>query len=990
MSSVVVFSIILIEIMTGLVFPDYGDPQFQKKIADLEEFQILSPPSTPHVATLEEYKHRVDQYCGGFEKMLYQHLVQQYLSHRTPYRGLLLYHGLGSGKTCSAITIAEGFLAQNVIHTQRKGDAPVWVVLPQTLQDGFQQEIFQSSSLLKDTGIFDQCTGDSYRRMVFQAKGVDVEKKIVQLLRKRYKMMTYEGFASEVEDLKKKGVLNDVLMNKVIIIDEAHNLRTEETDKRYADALMEVATIGINTRIVLLSATPMYDKADEILWLLSVLMANDRRKFPISSSLFNKDGTKNVENFKILQQLASEYISYIKGTNPFTFAVRLSPKDSNLPIFTRPTWSKNIRDGLISSPMSEYQASIMATLKSGATSRQVANVCYPSNAKVAEKGFFGVFQRIDQQDPLQVKYTPNHMDALLPGEKLSSIAPKIDRICSFIRKSEGIVVIYSQYIWNGVLPMAIALEHMGFRRYGAPNILHEATIEDRITYPDIPSPNYCILSGDRTVMGNLSIPRILNKLKDRSNIHGKNIKVVIMSPVAGEGLSLRNVREVHVLDPWYHFNLLEQVIGRAIRTCSHTMLPVEERNVTVFLHAITNDEDDTVDMRSYEIAATKLAQTEEVHTLIRDHAMDCPLLNHVNFIPKSSFGFDVILRTSQGVAVPYHFGDAESQRPKCPHMPMEANGVTMRKEVFQHLIPTGLQRLRKFLMARPSETIWKPSTLIEHLQLHKTVARFILAEAIESTEFIPGFRLQEHRGTIRKVPITPVLNPSKVIISKLRHVVETHDKMDTIAQKSTKDSVVAIIDIYKAFEPSSWNTFAKKVLEYGSALPVAITRHVELLAAEGAFIKATELAALRSNQPYVGYIDIFDTTDLRGIIYEPSARVFREILPSEVETLKRSRREVQRPSNTELYGVLEPQKTKGGSVTFEIKLWLPEETVGKRRGVVCSSLKRDDIAKYLSNLKKDTTNDKEKKPTKDGLCLTLAEVLLRQNKLLVYPLWKPT
>lgn len=975
--------------MNDLVFPDHGDPQFQEKIAELEEFQILAPPPTPFVATLEDYKSRVDQYCGGFEKMLYQHLVQQYLSHRTPYRGLLLYHGLGVGKTCSAITIAEGFLSHNIIQKQRKGDSPIWVVLPQTLQDGFQQEIFQSASLLKDSDIFDQCTGDTYRRMVHHVKEADLEKKIVQWVRRRYKMMTYDGFASEVEDLKKKGILEEVLTNKVIIIDEAHNLRTEETDKRAADALLEVATTGVNTRITLLSATPMYDKADEILWLLSVLTANDGRTFPIQSSLYHSTGKRNEENFKLLRQLSSEYISYIKGTNPFTFAVRLSPKDSNIPIYTRPSWTRTIRDGLISSPMTSVQAETMSTLKkSDATFRQAANICYPSAAKVAEKGFFGVFERLDQQDPLQVKYIQSKKDALLPGPKLASIAPKINQICSLIRQSEGLVVIYSQFIWSGVLPMAIALEHMGFTRYGAPNIVRNATVEHRVTYPDIPAPTYCILSGDRTVMGNLSIPRIVDKIKDRSNIHGQKIKVVIMSPVAGEGLSLRNVREVHVLDPWYHFNLLEQVIGRAIRTCSHTMLPVEERNVTVFLHALTHEDQETIDLRSYEIAATKLSQTEEVQSLIKNHSMDCPLLKNVNFIPKSTFGFDVVLRTSRGVGVPYHFGDQDHHAPACKVMSKHSNQMTMRKEVVQHLVPTGLQRLRKFFLARPNESAWTADQLIEFLQLHKTVARIILAEAIESPEFIPGYRLQEHRKTIRKVPIPPQLTPSKVIISKQRKVVEIHDKMDTIAQKSTKDSIVAIIDIYKAFEPNSWTAFAKKVLELGSALPASISRHVELLANQGAFIRSRELPSLRNTAPYIGYINIFNSNALTGIVYDAANQLYRELLPSEVETLQRNRIEVQRPSNQMLYGVLEPQESKGEIKTFEIKLWLPEETAGKRRGVVCSSLNRNDILRYLSELKK--MDPEKKKPTKDSLCLTLGETLLRNNRLLIYPLWKPT
>ena len=48
---------------------------------------------------------------------IYQTLVQQYLSYETPYRGLLVYHGLGTGKTATAISLAEGLRGQMRINT---------------------------------------------------------------------------------------------------------------------------------------------------------------------------------------------------------------------------------------------------------------------------------------------------------------------------------------------------------------------------------------------------------------------------------------------------------------------------------------------------------------------------------------------------------------------------------------------------------------------------------------------------------------------------------------------------------------------------------------------------------------------------------------------------------------------------------------------------------------------------------------------------------
>jgi hypothetical protein len=51
-----------------------------------------------------------------FQLLIHQQVVRDYLNIYTPYRGLLLLHGLGSGKTCSSIAIAEGYEAKNPLY----------------------------------------------------------------------------------------------------------------------------------------------------------------------------------------------------------------------------------------------------------------------------------------------------------------------------------------------------------------------------------------------------------------------------------------------------------------------------------------------------------------------------------------------------------------------------------------------------------------------------------------------------------------------------------------------------------------------------------------------------------------------------------------------------------------------------------------------------------------------------------------------------------
>jgi hypothetical protein len=69
-----------------------------------------------------------------------------------------------------------------------------------------------------------------------------------------------------------------------------------------------------------------------------------------------------------------------------------------------------------------------------------------------------------------------------------------------------------------------------------------------------------------------------------NNKNGEKIKVILITKAASEGLDFKNIRQVHLLDPWYNLNRTEQTIGRGVRNLSHCQLPFEERNVEIYLH----------------------------------------------------------------------------------------------------------------------------------------------------------------------------------------------------------------------------------------------------------------------------------------------------------------------------------------------------------------------------------------------------------------------
>ena len=81
--------------------------------------------------------------------------------------------------------------------------------------------------------------------------------------------------------------------------------------------------------------------------------------------------------------------------------------------------------------------------------------------------------------------------------------------------------------------------------------------------------------------------KILNRFNHPNNVYGEKIKVFLVTAAGAEGISLRNIRQVHIMEPHWNMTRIEQVIGRAIRICSHTDLPKNEWIVDVYSYILS-------------------------------------------------------------------------------------------------------------------------------------------------------------------------------------------------------------------------------------------------------------------------------------------------------------------------------------------------------------------------------------------------------------------
>ena len=133
-----------------------------------------------------------------------------------------------------------------------------------------------------------------------------------------------------------------------------------------------------------------------------------------------------------------------------------------------------------------------------------------------------------------------------------------------------------------------------------------------------------------------------------NNFSGEIIKIFMITASGAEGISLHNVRYVHLIEPYWHPVRLEQVIGRARRICSHKNLPKEEQTVDVFLYLMTfsksqMESDDSIELRLkdrskidnltpltsdqalYEISNIKEDINKSILKAVKESSIDCLL-----------------------------------------------------------------------------------------------------------------------------------------------------------------------------------------------------------------------------------------------------------------------------------------------------------------------------------------------------------------------------
>jgi superfamily II DNA or RNA helicase len=691
-------------------YPDLDDPDFLSSIFKKREFYYHKIEQRNKLESYEEIKNYRDKNCTIDQIPKQQQIIlPTFINPNTPYTGIIVMHGVGTGKTMAAIQIAEQFKEQ-----VKKYNTKIYVLVPgPNTRENFRKELISSTgnTYLKTPEILEQMSKEDaeherriainhamnyYKIMshkTFHKRVLGekiVEKKVVG--NKKIKV-TYKR--KESGEYEREQVIDRItnMNNSILIIDEAHNI----TGNEYGEALNIIIKNSENLRIILLTATPMINHADEIIDLLNFIRPeNDkiqRDKIFTSDKSYLMKIKPNGLNY--LKEKAKGYISYYRGSIPYTFALRIDKgKIPNGLLFTpvikcymekfqRSVYDRaieNFEDTLdkASSAASNFifpalskdkktlignysNEGLNITLSQLSTDgpilkklineilfnntideKEEENLIYDNG----KKNITGLILKIPHIRKLSIKFYVilNNLKKLFATKKSKS---STGFIYSNLVKAGGIELFAETMIQNGYLEY-----NQNFNDYD----IKESTIDYRtgLTFVEFKKEGYKIadfkpatfllVTGgtDKDDLAEYKQKIIRTVFNSTDNIDGKYIKFILGSRVMNEGVTLKNCKEIHILDVFYNIPKVEQAIGRVIRMCVHQDVITDDYKypeVNVYKYVVAVDDKNNPNKLSneellYQKAELKYITIKHIERCLKEIAIDCPLLFHINMFPE--------------------------------------------------------------------------------------------------------------------------------------------------------------------------------------------------------------------------------------------------------------------------------------------------------------------------------------------------------------------
>jgi len=563
--------------MSNSVYPDVDDDDFYEFVN--KKYSKYKIPKT---------KKTLKEICfpTKYEFQIPQKFLAEFINPKTPYTGILVYHRIGAGKTCAAINIAEKF----------KKIKKIMIVLPASLKGSFRSELRSP------------CAGENYltdsersllkRYHPSSREYQDIIKKSDARIDKYYTIYSYNKFINLIQTNSLR------LGNTLLIIDEIHNM-ISETGTYYENLYDTIHNAPDSLRLVIMSATPIFDKPIEIALTMNLLLRDEQlptghefiREF-MDIRYVNNTPQYEVKNMDEFKEYVRGFVSYYRGAPPHVFPqtelhlVRTRMSDRQERLYKRIL----AKEAKVSTIQDYVNVDISNSFFIG--TRMVSNFFFP-NGKIGAEGFASLKDRDFKLD------------------RLREFSPKFAKILRRIKKCDGTVFIYSNFKeFGGIRTFVEVLKHHAFKDYETHG-------------PG--SKRFAIWSGDQTASYKEEVKAVFN---NKNNFDASQIKVILGSPSIKEGVSLLRVQEVHIIEPYWNNSKVAQIIGRAIRYCSHKDVPKEKQIVKVYIYMAVHPKIDmSVDEHIMKMAQTKERINGQFELALKEAAIDCELFKNANVYP---------------------------------------------------------------------------------------------------------------------------------------------------------------------------------------------------------------------------------------------------------------------------------------------------------------------------------------------------------------------
>ena len=462
---------------------------------------------------------------------------------------MLLFHGIGTGKTCSAITITETIMEKRPI-------MKTLVILPARLKTNFIDELISETC-----GFNRYISKEDYIKYTSNETSIKdkniIKNNFLKRIDDKYEIQSYERLRNilmKSTDLKE--TIKEITENKVIIIDEIHNLISSKIEDNVLNKIMEENKIGKNvksingvilrlltiytqkqksTKLFLLTATPVFDNYGQFIELMLVLRPD------LLGTI--KSRTPND---------ISKYINYLKG------------KISFFKLKDRSAYPKVLKEN-IEITMSDTQRELIEDIKG-------QDEYDDDDDKDNKSNMFCISER---------QIAISAYDISKVNKVLSDIheyAPKLEKLFELLEEP-GKHLIYSNFIQYCLHLIATYLERNGWSNYIKTGI--------------VPNKTFVLWDASLKDDDKQKIKFILNS---PDNIEGTNIRVILGSPSIKEGVSFKHVQHLHQIDPVWNSSAKDQIEGRCIRFKSHEDIPTNhpylKREVFIHNYVLVNQPDD--------------------------------------------------------------------------------------------------------------------------------------------------------------------------------------------------------------------------------------------------------------------------------------------------------------------------------------------------------------------------------------------------------------